>query len=1293
MSRFLLAAVGLVVVGFPLMGPSSRAQPPQQRYTVEDGLPNNHITALARTGNGLLWIGTADGLAVYDGHRFRSVALPAAISKDVVTALRPMPDGSVWAGIGHDAVQVRLQGVQRYVVLDEHSVTDIVVQNERLRFVTDFAVWTLPRGAGQPARTRFRYKTLRGVTNVWGAAVDTRQRLWILNSGEGLGRVSRAGRVSFVHPAIPDASEGAAEYGDLQICSGRRGWVVRGSQLLAFNAEAPAIRTLKEKAQGLPARATLACGEEGVYVFQGGAVAYYSHAHQTVQRVAALDAEPTALQRDANNHLWIGTRRGLVQHVGGGIRYIRSVEGTRIRTGTGFRTMGTALWANTWGEGLLQLRPTRRRVTPGGHIRWVFAHSAEEALHALASPRRDWYRWTPDAGWVRQGVARGAVRGYVDSAGVGYFWHNNGLYRHVPTADTVRGLRLRAWSVDDSQHHLMGPSPTGDIILFDEGYLLRLQRPDGAVVDTLAWVPEHATSQGRRLHVDSAGRIWCPFRGSGVLRVDPSTGTAETLLEGTVVEKMTAAGDSLIMANTNNGLYVMDPATGAVVRHLTRADGLLANDVNGSRLLRDTLYVGHQTGVTLIPYQRFARYPARPTALLTGLEVGLHNRPLAASETLAVGDRTIGFSYTGVSLAYAHRVQYEVRLMPRDTTWRATQRSFTRFTDLPPGTYRFQVRARLGHRAAGPVASYVFTMPPHLYERWWVQGVIVLLLLGVALGGYRWRIRRYERRQTHLRRVVEERTRELAYEKEKTEAQAERLAALDEAKNRFFAYISHEFRTPLTLILNPLRDAFRAATHETATLPVKELRPIIDNAYRLERLVDQLLDLAKLDADEMTLDCQVVDVASLVARTAEAFASMAERQSIDLQVHQPSEAVPASVDVDKIEKIVTNLLSNALKYTPEGGRITVHVAREMHGAEPRVQLKVADTGPGIAPEAQHHIFERFAQAHASAADPPAGTGLGLTLCKQLVALHGGQIAVESTPGHGATFTVELPVEVSPDAACEDVAPALDAPAPHVAERPAAGDGAAESAAERILVVEDNAEMRAYLRDKLANQWEVRVAEGGAEGWSAVQDQPPALVLSDVMMPTFDGFELCRRIKADDDLRTIPVLLLTARASTDATVEGLSCGADDYIQKPFDIEELRQRIANHLAARAHLEAQYRSEVKVGATVVDAQDAPFAEQLLETINKHISNPDLTVGQLAEETALSRRQFTRRVKEATGEPPATFLRTYRLEQAQQLLDQTPETVAEVAYAVGFKSTSSFSRSFRKATGLSPTEYMEQA
>lgn len=1319
--RFFLLALLLSFCGLASLAQAEDIVP-SRRYNTADGLPNNSITALAQTQNGLLWIGTRHGLVAYDGHEFRGIELPDSVRGMTVTALRATSDGSVWAGIEDDVVKVTPRGVTRSYLLDSHNVVEILKRGQRVLFVTQLAVWEQTPKGDSLRRTQFRYEELDDVTQVWGADLGPQGELWIANARKGPGRVGTDGVVDFAD-LTSFSREGLENqrFHDLKFTQDGTALVARGSRLYRFDPSTRAVRILTDS---LRPAANIRGHENILYVTGTPNVIRYHAIHdRLLDPIGPTRSVPnpmtTTALRDDSGGLWVGTEAaGLAYFPAPEVRQVLSLDGNQIRHGFGFDERADALWGSTWGTGLYQFYPQRRHVTPGGHTAWQFVPSFDGRLHAFAQSHSargsHWYRWTPGTGWEYVALARFAVRGFVDSSGVGYFWHNQGLYRHVPSGDTTKRTLLRRWPLEESQHHLMGPAPNQDIILFDQGIVVRLRRHNGTVIDTIASLPQYADVSGRRLRIDSAGRIWAHF--SSLLRIDPRQGTAHSLLKGANIEAVEMAGDSLAMAKTNEGLYVIDAATGRVRRHLTKEEGLISNDVNGAALFEDTLYVGHNTGATLIPADLLSKPPETPQAVLTGLEVNLDERAEMTDSLMTADERAIGFSYTGASPAHADRVRYQVRLLPQDTTWSTTRRRFVRYTNLEPGAYRFEVRAQLGSGPPGTATSYAFTVLPHFYETWWFRALAGLGLLGIAVGAYRWRTRQIRRRERKLEAAVRDRTEKLAREKEKTEEQAERLAELDEAKNRFLARVSHELRTPLTLLLSPLRNALQRASDGAARISENRLRRMSQSANRLHRLVEQLLDLATLQTGHMELNLQPGDLGPFVQRCAEAFHPMAQQDGIELHIDDPSDRIVTRFDPDHVETIVSNLIGNGIKFTPPAGTVRVEVRRSR--AVDRVhwpdgdrsptgaaRIEVSDTGPGIAPGEHEQIFARFERGEEANTRAHRGTGLGLALTRELVELHGGTIEVESSPGEGATFTVLLPLlsvdGSAPDEPLEDrlddrVPPVLDGtpPGPGGDGQPAATvDGSQNASDQNVLVVEDNARMRAHLEEQLSQQWSVLTAPNGAVAWDLVRDYDPALVLSDVMMPELDGLELCRRIKSDEDLRTIPVVLLTARATDEFTVEGLESGADDFVSKPFDPAELRQRIENHLAAREHVRRRHEEQVllePLGQEVNEAE-VPFVEKVAGVIASNLSSPDFTAGRLADDVALSRRQLTRRLKKTIGQTPAALIRTYRIERARELLGNNAKTVAEVAYAVGFRSPSHFSQVFQDEIGKTPTEYQD--
>jgi signal transduction histidine kinase/DNA-binding response OmpR family regulator len=602
----------------------------------------------------------------------------------------------------------------------------------------------------------------------------------------------------------------------------------------------------------------------------------------------------------------------------------------------------------------------------------------------------------------------------------------------------------------------------------------------------------------------------------------------------------------------------------------------------------------------------------------------------------------------------------------------------------------------LAEGPTGNTARTTFTIPEAHYETAWFRGLVVLGFLSLVGGVYAWRVRALRRRERKLQRLVDERTWRLAEEKEKTEEQARRLEALDTEKNRFFANVSHELRTPLTILRGSIKDLLDGAFGQISVAVREQLEIARSNAERMHRLTDQLLDLAHLETAEPTLDPEPRDLVALLRRTTRRFVPMAERRGLRLDLETEMDAHPCRVDPEKVEKIAGNLVSNALKNTPEGGRVTVRLAVE-EGAPPETVLHVTDTGPGLPSDQQDKIFERFVRA-GDGASTQEGMGLGLALAREYAELHDGTVEVDSTPGEGSTFTVRLPLptvdpeaveggDVLADGSGRDAGLKTDIPSP-------SGDGIPEDAPDRpvLLVVEDNDDVRAYLRRHLANDYHLVEAEDGTEGIGKAQDAEPDLILTDLMMPGMGGIELCRRVREDEALARTPVVLLTARADEDDAVAGLEAGADAYVTKPFSIEELQARLRRlleaHWAGASDDESARHPSPEVEATAADEQ---FLDRVTTAIDEHLSRAEFTVDDLAAEVGLSPRQLQRKLKRITGTTPAAFVRRYRLDVAAQLLEQEAGTVSEVAYEVGFGTPKTFARRFKERFGCPPSKYPE--
>lgn len=527
--------------------------------------------------------------------------------------------------------------------------------------------------------------------------------------------------------------------------------------------------------------------------------------------------------------------------------------------------------------------------------------------------------------------------------------------------------------------------------------------------------------------------------------------------------------------------------------------------------------------------------------------------------------------------------------------------------------------------------------------------------------------------------------------------QAEKIKELDQLKSHFFANISHEFRTPLTLILSPLEKRIAAAKEpEDKT----EFSLMHRNASRLLRLVNQLLDLSRLESGSVKLKISRIELISFVNRTAQAFDSLAESKQISYKIITSEKTIEVYVDTEKLDKIITNLLSNALKFTPEGGAVEVNISTTRSSTncvDGTVEIKVKDTGVGIAGDQLEKIFDRFYQVNNSQTREYEGTGIGLALVKELVDLQRGVISVESEPGKGSCFTLSLSLgcsHLNSEEIEEDSPVNIHASTPYTTlpVLPTQVNGEDHSIhAFTVLIAEDNSDLRFYIRDHFSKQYTILEAADGEEALALAMDKIPDLIISDLMMPKLDGIQLCKKLKSNEKTSHIPIIILTAKTNSETKIEGLETGADDYIGKPFAMNELEVRMHNLIETRKKLQEKYARQMTMqpGEVKITSMDERFLKKIMDVVENHIADTSFGVELFAREVAMSQVQLYRKLTALTAHSPNDFIRHIRLQRAAELLKKKAGNVTEVAYQVGFNNLSYFSKCFRETFGVSPKEY----
>lgn len=515
-----------------------------------------------------------------------------------------------------------------------------------------------------------------------------------------------------------------------------------------------------------------------------------------------------------------------------------------------------------------------------------------------------------------------------------------------------------------------------------------------------------------------------------------------------------------------------------------------------------------------------------------------------------------------------------------------------------------------------------------------------------------------------------------------------KLKELDKLKSNFFANISHEFRTPLTLIKGPIE---QIEQNPDEILSTDDIGMIKQNTNRLLKLVNQLLDLSKIDDDNMRLDITEGDIYKCLRTAASSFNSHAAQRSIDYRLQVPQTILWTSFDRDKLEKIVYNLLSNAFKFSDDGDVVSVEVKYEKEN----FQLQVGDTGKGISEDKVPFIFDRFYQVDGSYTKEREGSGIGLSLTKDLVELMGGTITVSSEKEKGSFFTVQIPIlEIKTRRKPESIV-STNPKSEIDIEKPYNFQKADTRNVPVVLLIEDNGDMRQFIRKQLIGNYKVKEAFDGEAGLNEAITTLPDLIITDLMMPKMDGIELCKELKTNINTSHIPIIMLTAKAGIENKIEGLETGADDYLTKPFDANELLIRVKNLITQRQKLRelfAEKRIQISPKKVAVMSIDQKFMEQVLELLENNFSDANFGVPRMQKVLVMSKTQLHRKLKALTNEAPGELLRNFRLKKGAQFISQNTDNVTQIAYEVGFNNPSYFTKCFKGLYGVSPSSYYSQ-
>jgi len=820
---------------------------------------------------------------------------------------------------------------------------------------------------------------------------------------------------------------------------------------------------------------------------------------------------------------------------------------------------------------------------------------------------------------------------------------------------------------------------------------------------------------------DSRGLMWIATR-DGLSILNPKTNKFTSLvktngLPDNCILNILEDNSGVMWLSTSGGLgrialTVSDTGYNFHFKNFDEIDGLQAREFNVNAALKTSkgeLIFGGGHGFNIFDPQSIQPNTNKPKLIFTDFQ--LFNKSIAANEainghvilskaisatnaiTLKHSENVFTIEFAALNFFNPNKVKYQYMLEGFDKGWLSANNATRKatYTNLDGGDYVFKVRTSNsdGTWNADGITLNIKVKPP-FWKTPLAYVIYVLLMAGILL--------------IIRQRGIQKLKRQFAAEQEKKEVQLiidqerqeiERMYEIDRLKTKFLTNVSHEFRTPLSLIMAPVD---KMLNNVIDTDNRQQLNMIRKNARRLLNLVNQLLDFRKMEVHELKLHTRPGDLIRFIKEVSLSFTDIAEEKGIGFAFDTDIESLNTSFDYDKIERILFNLLSNAFKFTPAGGHISVlvNVIKEKSAPDFKfIEIKVMDTGIGIPKDKQEKIFDRFFQNNLPGSMLNQGSGIGLAITKEFVNMHQGNISVESEPEYGSCFIIHLPLPVGEhheQDALQDSGKGKEAALTTGNEDNT--DPSKGTKKQTVLLVEDNDDFRFYLKDNLKSTFHILEASNGKEGWQKALAMHPDIMVSDISMPEMNGKDLCRKIKNDSRTSHIPIILLTALIGEEVELKSLEIGANDYMTKPFNFEILISKIKNLLRLQATFKKTYTRQVDVHLTetAIPSADEKFVKDIAAYIGKNLTNPSLSVNELSRHIGMNRNTLYKKLLTITGKSPVEYIRLLRLRKAAHLLEHSQMNIAEVSYEVGFNTPQYFAKSFKEEYSVLPSEFVSQ-
>lgn len=1317
---------------------------------VENGLSQSTVLSVFQDSYGFMWFGTRDGLNRYNAYDFKvfrhKLGDSSSISGNIVYDIDEDADKQLWI-VTQNGLSVYNRETRTFKNFDTfkgNKITSIrtllIDKNDRIwiggsfgflgvdkenghffmpepldRYPYNFNVNTIQEdrngnlwiGTNNFGVHRFNpdKNTWKEIDIVYDQVIDSRietliveedKGLWLGTYGYGLFQIDFNGKVlKHYHEQAPaDFKISNDNIRSLVWDDHHNLWIgtFNGLNILRPSGQPMSLYVDESNAQGLnhsSIRSLFKDAKGSVWVgtYFGGVNIYdsdnqrFKHYYHVVGKSNSLSYNVVgAFSEDRHNNLYIGTERGGLNRLElGHQNHHHILDGQNLTIKSLFKDSNHRLWVGVFRGGLNHYNPTTNKLSsfPKNQPQFEFL---KDAIVNDMKEDADGQLWIA-----------------TDSkGGLHKFDPNTGLFLDFPHRETIS--ELLKYTVVKS----ISGAKSDDIVLATKGKGIVFFNIKTGHIKTLNHFSVNEAivniDEFNHIYRDHNNNLWLSSNGEGLIKFN-EVGNSVTHFDVTdglnnnIVLGVLEDQEGFIWAITLNGLSKINPRSNTVSTNYTKSSGLPLNEINEGAFYKTSdhkFLIGGDNGYISFNPTALKQNQYLPKMVFTGIEV--MNKPIYPNDgtgvlegslnatkniTLKHAQSVLSLEFSALSYLKPENNHYQYKLEGFDQDWiYAGKRPQVTYTNLESGQYTFLVKGSNNDEVWNETPlSLKITVLPAPWKTWWAYIIYALVIFGVF----------YFLRRNDIRRArLKHRLRIENLEKEKWKE-------VHDLKLKYFIDVSHEFRTPLTLISAPLEEILsKDKLPDSIKKSAKYMR---FNVKRLQLLIDQILELRALETGHSKLELQPLDIVDHIKKIIGSFNILADQKNIRLSVNfNPPNTKIVLTDCEKLDKICFNLLYNAFKFTPKGGEIKLEVNSNQHDDKMHYEFVFSDNGIGIAPELLPKIFDRF---HKNDQDG-GGTGIGLALTKSLVDVFEGDIQVESTLDKGTVFTVRLNFKLVDKANRTPIVPSkYNLPVPinyQLANELKSEENIKKT--NTLLIVEDNRELRDYLVEKLSEDFKVFEATNGEEGIEKTTKLGPDIVVSDVMMPKKSGLELCKHIKSSPELCHIPVILLTAQTSKQNRMDGFYTGADAYIEKPFNLAELKLRITTIIKNQKLIQEKYRdlsTPVIKEDKLINPQDEKLMTTIIEAIGKNIDKPNFTVEELGDIVGLSRVHLFRKLKSLTGRSPSDFIRDVRMKNACELLKTQHYRTSEVAYMVGFQDVKYFGKCFKKHTGFSPSKYMK--